>query len=145
MNLAAGNRLQMTTSCISGAILGPVAAGVGVGVVVRDASGTGGVTVDLDGGQLAGEPQDYAVDGVVKTVLEFDVAKILLHMKDRLEKTPGIGDYSIVLPSAVFHMFNEDMELFSSARSFIEVTLRRDFTADDFSENDIAQIQGNFS
>ena len=143
MCLAAGNRLQVITSCISGAILGPVAAGVGI--IVRDASGAGGVTVDLDGGQLAREPQDYALDGVQKTVLEFDVAKILLHVKDRLEKTPGLGDYSIVLPSAVFHMFNEDMELFSSARSFIEVTLRRDVTAEDFSESDIAQIQGNFS
>jgi hypothetical protein len=143
MSLAAGNRLQVITSCISGAILGPVAAGVGV--IVRDASGTGGVNVDLDGGQLAREPQDFAVDGVLKTVLEFDVAKILLHVKDRLEKAPGLGDYSIVLPSAVFHMFNEDMELFSSARCFIEVTLRRDVTAEDFSESDIAQIQGNFS
>jgi hypothetical protein len=143
MSLAAGNRLQVTTSCVSGAIFGPVAAGVGV--IVRDASGTGGVTVDLDGGQLAREPQDYALDGVLKTVLEFDVAKILLLVKDRLEKTPGVGDYSIVLPSAVFHMFNEDMELFSSARSFIEVTLRRDVTAEDFSESDIVQIQGNFS
>jgi len=121
----------------------PVAAGVGV--IVRDASGTGGVTVDLDGGQLAAEPLDYAVDGVLKTALEFDVAKILLHVKDRLEKTPGMGDYSIVLPSAIFHMFNEDMELFSSARCFIEVSLRRDVTAEDFSENDIAQIQGNSS
>ena len=143
MSIATGNRLQVTTSCVSGSILGPVAAGVGV--IVRDASGSGGVTVDLDGRQLAREPQDYAVDGVLKTVLEFDVAKILLHVKDRLEKTPGIGDYSTVLPSAVFHMFNEDMELFSSARSFIEVTLRRDVTAEDFSERDIAQIQGNFS
>jgi hypothetical protein len=143
MSLAAGNRLQVATSCVSGAILGPVAAGVGV--IVRDASGTGGVTVDLDGGQLAREPQDYAVDGVQKTVLEFDVAKILLHVKDRLEKAPGPGDYSIVLPSAVFHMFNEDMELFSSAQCFIDVTLRRDVTAEDFSESDISQIQGNFS
>ena len=46
----------MATNCISGAILGPVAAGVGG--IVRDASETGGVTVDLDGGQLAGEPQE---------------------------------------------------------------------------------------
>jgi hypothetical protein len=143
MSLVAGNRLLVTTNCVSGAIFGPVAAGVGI--IVRDASGTGGVTVDLDGGQLAREPQDFAVDGVLKTVLEFDVAKILLHVKDRLEKAPGLGDYSIVLPSAVFHMFNEDMELFSSARCFIEVTLRRDVTAEDFSESDIAQIQGNFS
>jgi hypothetical protein len=143
MGLAAGNRLQVTTNCVSGAILGPVAAGVGV--IVRDASGTGGVTVDLDGGQLAHEPQDYAVDGVLKTVLEFDVAKILLLVKGRLEKTLGVGDYSIVLPSAVFHMFNEDMELFSSARCFIEVTLRRDVMAEDFSESDISQIQGTFS
>jgi hypothetical protein len=143
MGLAAGNRLQVTTSCISGAILGPVAAGVGI--IVRDASGMGGETIDLDGGQLARGPQDYAVDGVQKTVLEFDVAKILLHVKDRLEKAPGLGDYSIVLPSAVFHMFNEDMELFSSTRCFIEVTLKRDVTAEDFSECDIAQIQGNFS
>jgi hypothetical protein len=73
------------------------------------------------------------------------VAKILLHVKDRLEKAPGLGDYSIVLPSAVFHMFNEDMELFSSAQCFIDVTLRRDVTAEDFSESDISQIQGNFS
>jgi hypothetical protein len=116
-----------------------------VGIIVRDASGMGGVTVDLDGGQLAQKPQDYAVDGVQKTVLEFDVAKILLHVKDRLEKAPGLGDYSIVLPSAVFHMFNEDMELFSSAQCFIDVTLRRDVTAEDFSESDISQIQGNFS
>jgi hypothetical protein len=143
MGLAAGNRLQVTTSCISGAILGPVTAGVGI--IVRDASGKGGETIDLDGGQLARGPQDYAVDGVQKTVLEFDVAKILLHVKDRLEKAPGLGDYSIVLPSAVFHMFNEDMELFSSTRCFIEVTLKRDVTAEDFSECDIAQIQGNFS
>ncbi|MBE1426001.1 hypothetical protein H4684_002660 [Desulfomicrobium macestii] len=143
MGLAAGNRLQVVTSCISGAILGPVAAGVGV--IVRNASGTGGVTVDLDGGQLAREPQDYTVDGIQKTVLEFDVAKILLLVKDRLEKTPGPGDYSIALPSAVFHMFNDDMELFSSARSFLDVSLQRDVTAEDFSENDIAQTQGNFS
>jgi hypothetical protein len=40
----AGGRLQVTASCISGAILGPVAAGVGV--IVRHPSGTGGVTVD---------------------------------------------------------------------------------------------------
>jgi hypothetical protein len=42
-------------------------------------------------------------------------------------------------------MFNEDMELFSSAQCFIDVTLRRDVTAEDFSESDISQIQGNFS
>jgi hypothetical protein len=121
----------------------PVA--VGVGVIVRNASETCGMTVDLDGGQLAAEPQDYAVDGVQKTILEFDVAKILLLVKDRLEKTPGPGDYSIVLPSAVFHMFNEDMELFSSARCFIDVSLQRDVATEDFSESDIARVQGNFS
>jgi hypothetical protein len=49
MNFAAGNRSQVTTSCIYGAILGPVAAGVGI--IVRDASGSGGITLDPGGGQ----------------------------------------------------------------------------------------------
>jgi hypothetical protein len=44
----AENRPQVTTNCISVTILCPVAAGVGI--IVRDASGTGGMTVDLDGG-----------------------------------------------------------------------------------------------
>ena len=96
-----GKRLRVTTRCFRPVILDPASAGGDF--IVRDASGRGGVTVYLDGGQLAQKPQDYAVDGVLKTVLEFDVAKILLHVKDRLEKAPGLGDYSIVLPSAVFH------------------------------------------
>ena len=117
-----GKRLRVTTRCVRPAMLGPASAGVGVRV--PRLFGHGPIS-SLDGGQLAQAPQDYAVDGVTKTVLEFDVAKILLHVKDRLEKAPGPDDYSIAPPSAVFHIFNEDMELFSSARCCIDVTLRR--------------------
>jgi hypothetical protein len=48
---------------------------------------------------------------------------------------------SWILVNTEFRMRNAVMELFSSTRCFIEVTLRRDVSAEDFSESDIAQIQ----
>ncbi|SFK30971.1 hypothetical protein SAMN04488082_1208 [Desulfomicrobium apsheronum] len=139
-----GKRLRVTTRCFRPAMLGPASAGIGVRVPRLFGHGPSN---SLDGGQLAQAPIEQEKDGMLESVLEFDVSKILLQTKDILA-TPVVNPYdhrklhySIEPSAAVFHMCSADMDLFAKSKGFLmKVTLQRDLNEPDFSEKDIVGI-----
>lgn len=139
-----GKRLRVTTRCFRAAMLGPASAGVGVRV--PRLFGHGPIS-SLDGGQLAQVPIEQEKDGMLESVLEFDVSKILLQAKDILG-TPVVNPYdhgklhySIEPSAAVFHMCSADMDLFTKSTGFLmKVTLQRNLAEPDFSERGIVAI-----
>jgi hypothetical protein len=139
-----GKRLRVTTRCFRPVMLGPASAGVGVRV--PRLFGHGPIS-SLDGGQLAQAPIEQEKDGMLESVLEFDVSKILLQAKDILG-TPVVNPYdhgklhySIEPSAAVFHMCSADMDLFTKSKGFpMTVTLQRDLNEPDFSDKDIVAI-----
>ncbi len=143
----AGKRLRVTTRCARLAMLGPASAGVGV--CVPGLFGDGPIR-NLDGGQLAREPVEQERNGMLESVLEFDVSKILLQAKDVLG-APRVNpydsgrqqQYTIQPSAAVFHMHSTDMELFAKSEGApLTVILARKPTEPDFSEQDILGIAG---
>lgn len=140
-----GKRLRVTTRCARLAMLGPASAGVGV--CVPGLFGDGPIR-NLDGGQLAREPVEQKRNGMLESVLEFDVSKILLQAKDVLG-APRVNpydsgrqqQYTIQPSAAVFHMHSADMELFAKSEGApLTVILARKPTEPDFSEQDILGI-----
>ncbi|SFK34672.1 hypothetical protein SAMN04488082_1213 [Desulfomicrobium apsheronum] len=120
-----GKRLRVTKRCFRAAMLGPASAGVGVRV--PRLFGHGPIS-SLNGGQLDQEPQDYAVDGLLKTVLEFDVGKILLHVKDWLEKRQDLATTPSYCPrpssTCSIKTWNSSLQHSASSMSRCSETLR---------------------
>ena len=143
----AGKRLRVTTRCVRLAMLGPASAGVGVSV--PGLLGHGPIS-DLDGGQLAREPVELEKNGMLESVLEFDVSKLIMQAKNilgaPLVKPYDYGrqqhfHYQIQPSAAVFHMHSADMELFATSGGMpLTVILARKPTEPDFSEQDFLGI-----
>jgi hypothetical protein len=147
VDVVKGKRLRVTTRCVRMAMLGPASAGVGV--CVPRLFGHGPIS-NLTGGQLAQEPVEQEKDSMMESILEFDVAKILLQAKDILG-APRVNPYDYgrqqrflyqIQPSAaVFHMYSADMELFARSEGEpLTVVLQRALTEPDISEQDIIGI-----